>query len=231
MQCDNPKLPDDLKRIIDTGIKQFLAEAPDCADAVFSFGDTKTILLTTIQEDHIVSSKCFNEHFAEEVHEGIVLYEGRNYLYKSEFRYCPSALIGANTVLYEVWLLPDKKHQGHALDLVSACEDLKKWESESIKREKFESEMRGWAEYYEANKDAFLEWFAPLLDSPRACPKVKLALQVRAPFKKDLISFDHGRCDLCINFCKLIENSIPWGEHSPQWYELGVDDHCPEFPL
>lgn len=232
LECDNPRIPKEVKQAIDAGIKEYLATMPECVDSKMSFHVNKSILLTTFLEEHVVSSKCLNEYFAEEKHEGIILYEGRQYFFISEFSFRPSVLIdtGLRPTYYEVWLLPEKKHSGYSSNLISACKEAIVREAEAHKREKFESEKKAWIEYYEANRDAFDKWFAPLLDSPRACSIFKGAIRAHVPSKRDIFSYEHGRCSRCINFCQLIDNTIPWDKHSPQWYELDVEHHCPDVP-
>lgn len=225
--CIDSKMPVELQLVLERGINEYVSRHPEFAGSDFSFRrrQVNSVLKTNILSDNIVSAESIQMGLLCEKHEGTVTYEGRYYSFNYEFTYDPSVTISdIYSPLFSASLLPEKKHSGLGLDLLSACEKALMYEAETIKYENELKEWEAWEDFYRANVKVFHEWFAPLSESRLACSKAKSYLKNAVISKQGIISLEKGICPFCANYCHLVMNPMYDKGHSPQWYDLKLDE-------
>lgn len=225
--CQDSRMPEELRLVIECGLNEYVSQNPKFANASFAFVNRQvdSVLKTTILCDDVVQVKEVLQGSLCETHEGIVVFEGRQFSFDYEFTYDPSKRIDVNyRPLYNVGLLPDKKFTGHDLSLIPACEMALKNEAEALKYENGRKEWKEWEIFYRANVEVFHDWFTPLLNSPFACSKAKSYLKNAVISKKGIRSLELGICPFCPYGCLLVTNPNRDKKHDPQWYDLKLDD-------
>ena len=70
------------------------------------------------------------------------------------------------------------------------------------------------------------DWLIPILDNiykGHACERMKVAIYNGFPSYRYVKDLDRGQCHSCSGECQFKETILGNGEHSKEWYELGLD--------
>ena len=231
--CNDTNMPPVLKEVINSSINTYLEDHPYYKETEARFSDIESLHQISILNDSIVSKTVKNGIFVIENHEGVVSYCDRSFAirYRTSYDLYDKVYIPCSAITYDVYLLPEKKYHGQSTSLASACQNAIDIERRAKEYELYKADFKVWEDYYRANKDAFNNWFSPLLESRNACKKCRTSIKCSVLSKHQILSLEKGTCPFCASFCKLATISLKEGEHSEQWYKLKLDEYqCPDMP-
>lgn len=229
--CNDTKMPSVLRNAIDKGINEYLEDYPYYKGTEAEFSDVDSLYQLSILKDSIVSKTAKGDIYVIEDHEGIVLYSEREiaFRYRTSYFLSDKMYDTSTAITYYAYLLPEKRYHAESTVLSDACKKAIESENKAKEYELYKADFKVWEDYYRANKDAFNNWFFPLLESRKACKKCQTFIKWSVLNKHDILSLEKGTCPFCASFCRLASNSLKEGEHAKQWYELKLDDHyCPD---
>ena len=235
IRCDDSKLTGELRKLIEKRIREFLNGRPDYTKDDIKF-DVDSIMKVSVLDEH-VSVDGDHPQDITETHTGILIYEGRQFAFNQRLVYRKETVYSrvVSSASAGVSLLPEKEYHGHSLgDIVEACENALLSEKKARDKEEYLTQLSNWRAYYTSNKNAFLDWFSPLIEANKQgknCKVFNSEINANGLSKWDLHRLEHGRCSFCGTGCQIIKDPYPDKEHAPQWSELGVEEnHCPELP-
>lgn len=99
-------------------------------------------------------------------------------------------------------------------------------EQERIRKEELKKEEQIWIEFRKSHKQELKDWLIPILDNRykgHACERMKVAIYNGFPSYRDVKDLDRGQCHSCSSECQFKETILGNGDHSKEWYELGLD--------
>lgn len=99
-------------------------------------------------------------------------------------------------------------------------------EFERLKREGLEKERQVWEEFRAAHEQELKDWLIPILEnqySSRVCRRNADPVLNGTPEFSFVKALDRGYCGHCMSNCQFKEHVLADGEHSDEWYKLGID--------
>lgn len=99
-------------------------------------------------------------------------------------------------------------------------------EEEKIRKEEFKKEEQTWIEFRNSHKQELKDWLIPILENQykgHACERMRVAIYNGFPSYRYVKDLDRGQCHSCSGECQFKETILGNGEHSKEWYELGLD--------
>lgn len=101
----------------------------------------------------------------------------------------------------------------------------KKLEKEEIARITKEEEET-WIQFRLEHQQELKDWLIPLVENPvrfHPCQMYANSVLRGYPYYSFVKALDSGECDLCTRNCRFKETLLENGQHSKEWYEIGLD--------